>query len=295
MVSINDSLRRITQGNLEEQASADGSTEMIQISEGINATVASLKDYMRRTQEQVEKDLRFATQIQLSTLPSAPLNVDAVDMGVAMFAAKHVGGDFYDYYMYNDDTLVFLSADVSGKSIPGAMFMMRAKAQVKAMVEAGHPVEEAISLASNDLCVDNEANMFVTLWMGYLTLSTGQIKYVNAGHNPPLIRKADGQFEYIRTKTNLVMAAFEDAPYRAQELQLNPGDMLVLYTDGVTEQINGSTEQFGERRLQDYLNSLPSDVNPTALCTGIYDTVMEFAGGADQFDDISAVALRFKG
>ena len=155
-----------------------------------------------------------------------------------MIAAKEVGGDFYDFYKLNDTTVAFLAADVSGKGIPAAMFMMTAKTIIKDLAESGMAVNEIFTKANEKLCENNESGMFVTAWMGILDLTTGNVQFANAGHNPPLLKRANGDFEYLKTRAGFVLAGMEDIRYRAGEITLNQGDRLFLYTDGVPEATN---------------------------------------------------------
>jgi sigma-B regulation protein RsbU (phosphoserine phosphatase) len=211
-----------------------------------------------------------------------------------MIAAKEVGGDFYDFYKLNENTVAFLVADVSGKGIPAAMFMMNAKSTIKRYAERGLEVHEILEEANNALCEGNEAEMFVTAWMGILNLETGLLTFGNAGHNPPLLRHKDGTFEYLRSKPNLALAMMDGVPYKKHEIQLNPGDMLYLYTDGVTEATNAQIELFGEARLQDALNE-KEDATAEDRCKRILADIDAFVGEAEQFDDITMLSVNYYG
>jgi len=208
-----------------------------------------------------------------------------------MDTAKEVGGDFYDFYLLGEDKLAFLVADVSGKGIPAAMFMMTSKTLLKDFAEGGMEVNEVFTRANAKLCEGNEAGMFVTAWMGVLDLKTGLLTYANAGHNPPLLRHKGGDFEYLRTRPNFILAGMDGVRYKKHELQLRPGDEIYLYTDGVTEAQNLQQELFGEDRLLAGLNGckgLPVD----AICKKIKADVDAFAGDADQFDDITMLCVK---
>ena len=209
-------------------------------------------------------------------------------------SAKEVGGDFYDFYLLNEDTLGILIADVSGKGIPAAMMMMQAKTLISSLANSGINVDEVFTRANDTLCEHNDANMFVTAWMGILNLRTGLMTYVNAGHNPPLMRRNDGQFAYLKSPAGFVLAGWEGFQYRRQELQLAPGDQLYLYTDGVTEATDLQESLFGEEKLLAALNEYEGN-EPQAMCDKVKQDVDRFVGEAPQFDDITMLSLTYKG
>ena len=295
--SINVSLSRITGGDLDERVNVGGSEEFSALSEDINATVATLKRYITDAEKRVDQELEFARTIQRAALPSVfPPYPNRKDFAIYACTdpAREVGGDFYDFYLLNDRTLAFLVADVSGKEIPAALFMMQAKTLLKSLAESGLPVEEILNQANDKLCQGNEANMFVTVWMGILDLGTGVLRYANAGHNPPLLRRAGGSFALLNTPGGLVLAGMEGITYRAQTLQLQPGDVLYLYTDGVTEAADAKEELFGTQRLQDALNRVIGS-DPEALCNAVLKQVDRFVGDAPQFDDITMLSVLYIG
>ncbi len=211
-----------------------------------------------------------------------------------MDPAKEVGGDFYDFYITQSDTLHFLIADVSGKGIPAAMFMMRAKTELKSLTEADIPLAEVFTNGNEALCEGNDAGMFVTAWQGSVDLQNGILHYVNAGHNPPLVRHGDGKFEYLRSKAGFVLAGMDGVRYKTQEWQLEKGDVIFLYTDGVTEATNASTELFGEERLLEAINR-SEFTSMEELCAIMKKEVDAFVGDAPQFDDITMLAFRYIG
>ena len=211
-----------------------------------------------------------------------------------MDAAKEVGGDFYDYYLLGEDKLAILIADVSGKGIPAAMFMMTAKTLIKSLAEAGYEVDEILTLANKKLCENNDADMFVTVWIGILDLNTGKLEFANAGHNPPLIRQNGEDFEFLKARAGLVLAGMDGIKYRKNEIQLSAGDEIYLYTDGVTEAVDKNNNLYGEVRLQNFLNN-NKGTDAQKLCTLVKENVDSFAGEVPQFDDITMLFLRFKG
>ena len=289
---VNDGLRAITAGNLDTVINVRAYKEFSELSDDVNATVSTLKRYIHEAEERIDQELEFARQIQHSALPGVFPTRRDFDLYAAMHAAKEVGGDFYDFYLLDRYTLVFLIADVAGKGIPAAMFMMRAKTLLKDSTESGRPVDEVFTHANRKLCDGNDTGMFLTAWMGKLDLRTGRLDYVNAGHNPPLLRRRNGQFEYLRTKPNFILAGMEETRYRTQTLLLHPGDALYLYTDGVTEAANERNELFGEARLMQALSQMEQGADVKKICAGVEDRVRKFTEGAPQSDDITMLCVR---
>ena len=234
-------------------------------------------------------DLALARTIQMSALPSA----DGAFMERLEFSlraecrpAREVGGDFYDFFHMPGDRLAFLVADVSGKGIPGALFMMEAKNVLKNCLVEFADIAEAVTEANRRLCAENRAELFVTAWIGALDPKTGDFEYVNAGHNRPFLRRADGTVEKVMGKGGRFLGMFEDAAYRANALRLGPGDALYLYTDGITEAMNAKGEQFGERRLRAEIASRNRRIK---------DAVDEFVAGAEQSDDMTGLSVVWHG
>ena len=294
---INRSLTEITEGKLETVVNVRSHAEFDSLSNDINSTVDTLKRYIADAEARIDAELAFAKAIQHSALPSVfpPYpNRREFDIHATMYTAKEVGGDFYDFYFIDDDTLAFLVADVSGKGIPAAMFMMQSKTLLKSCAESGMPVEEIFTCANEKLCEGNDAGMFVTAWMGLLNTKTGRVLFANAGHNPPLVKQGDGGFTYLKTRAGFVLAGMEGIRYRKNELQLAPGDVIYLYTDGVTEATDAANALYGEERLRTLLEQNP-DLAPQALCDAVKEDVDAFVGEAPQFDDITMVCLRYNG
>ena len=210
-----------------------------------------------------------------------------------MIAAKEVGGDFYDFYKLNDTTVAFLAADVSGKGIPAAMFMMTAKTIIKDLAESGMAVNDIFTKANEKLCENNESGMFVTAWMGILDLTTGNLQFANAGHNPPLLKRANGDFEYLKMRAGFVLAGMDGVRYRASELTLCPGDRLFLYTDGVTEATNTESKLYGEDRLLNFMNQ-NAYAGAIEILPALKANIDEFVGEAPQFDDITMLMFDYK-
>ena len=290
---INDTLARITDGDLSVTVDVRSNAEFASLSDDINSTVATLKRYIADAAARIDKELEYAKQIQLSALPTNFPTGEDYSIYAQMIAAKEVGGDFYDFYKLNDKTVAFLAADVSGKGIPAAMFMMTAKTIIKDLAESGMAVNDIFTKANEKLCENNESGMFVTAWMGIMDLTTGNVKFANAGHNPPLLKRADGSFEYLKTRAGFVLAGMEGVRYRSGELTLNPGDRLFLYTDGVPEATNTENKLYGEDRLLAFMNQ-NAFVEATRLLPALKANIDEFVGEAPQFDDITMLMLDFK-
>lgn len=294
---INSSLAKITNGNLNEVVNVRSNEEFASLSDDINMTVDTLKHYIDEASRRVDQELEFAKNIQRSALPSVfPVFSKRKDLDIfaLMDPAKEVGGDFYDFYLTQNDTLNFLVADVSGKGIPAAMFMMRAKTELKSLMEAELKLSDVFTRGNAKLCEGNDAGMFVTVWQGCIDLATGIVQYANAGHNPPLVRHGNGTFEFLPTKAGFVLAGMEGVRYKTQELQLEPGDILYLYTDGVTEAMNEAQELYGNDRLRDVLNRAEFE-NMQELCMCVKSDLNAFVGDALQFDDITMVAFQYVG
>lgn len=304
MVKVNDALAQITDGNLDERIEVRDTYEFDTLSTDINATVDKLKEYIAEAEARIDADLVVAKAIQTSVLPNVfpPFpDMKQFELFASMQAAKEVGGDFYDFYMIGMDKLGFLIADVSGKSIPGAMFMMRGKAIIKSLVESGMPPADVFTIANKKLCEGNDAELFITAWMGYLDLKTGEVYVANAGHNPPVLIR-DGKAEYVRLKPGLVLAGMEGTIYKEHTLRLKKGDILYLYTDGVTEAMDAEDKLYGEERLLNLLSfgdnyPAPAGENGAAgaVCDLVKADIDSFVKGAEQSDDITMLCIRYLG
>jgi len=244
--------------------------------------------------QRISAELNVATEIQTSMLPSifpAFTDREEFDIYASMQPAKEVGGDFYDFFAIDEDHLAVVIADVSGKGVPAALFMVIAKTLIKNHTQAGLTPAEVFTVVNAQLCENNDVGMFVTAWMGVLEISTHHLICVNAGHNPPLLKKAAGSFEYLKLQSSFVLGGMENIKYQQVEMQLANGDELYLYTDGVTEATNTIDELYGEERLQSVLNS-NTELNPDELLSTIKKDIESFVNGAPQFDDITMVALK---
>lgn len=297
MAKINRSLAKITSGNLDTVVDVRTNEEFASLSDDINSTVLTLKRYIAEAAARIDKELEFAKTIQHSAIPTVfppyPGHSE-FDIYAAMDTAKEVGGDFYDFYFVGENKLGFLIADVSGKGIPAAMFMMTAKTIIKGYAESGKSVDEVFTIANEKLCESNEAGMFVTAWFGVLDLLTGKVEFVNAGHNPPLVRHKDSTFDYLKSKPSFVIAGMEGMKYRRNEFFLSSGDGIYLYTDGVTEATDSENRLYGEERLVMFLNTLHG-LSGEEICHAVKADVADFVGDAPQFDDITMLYLKYNG
>ena len=209
-----------------------------------------------------------------------------------MQPAREVGGDFYDFFWIDDDHLAFLIADVSGKGVPAALFMVIAKTIIKNHMMNGNSVEKVLELVNHQLCEGNEESFFVTAWLGILNIQTGLVEYANAGHNPPIHLHGDTG-TYVAGDTGLVLAAMDGMTYTKEQLQLEPGDRILLYTDGVTESVTGDMRAYGEERLLDMVKETRG-ICPQEAVVFIKKDIEEFVGEAEQFDDITMLLLELE-
>ncbi|WP_191397407.1 PP2C family protein-serine/threonine phosphatase [Flavonifractor sp. An306] len=259
--------------------------------------ISYIRSFMKITaeKERIGAELNVATQIQADMLPRifpAFPERQEFDIYATMNPAKEVGGDFYDFFLVDDDHLAVVIADVSGKGVPAALFMVIAKTLIKNHAQNKEAPGEVFTNTNEQLCEGNDAGLFVTAWMGVLQISTGHFVYVNAGHNPPLLRRAGGSFEWLKSRPGFVLAGMEGVRYRENEMELAPGDVLYLYTDGVTEATDAHQQLFGEERLQTALNEQPM-LPVGQMLSKIKGCIDSFVGEAEQFDDITMLGLEY--
>ena len=255
------------------------------------------QENMIKEQERIVKELSTARQIQRSVLPHIfpPFPDRAeIDLFATMDPAKDVGGDFYDFYFIDEDHLCLVIADVSGKGIPAALFMMLSKRILEDLARQERTPSTILEKANDLLCDNNQAEMFVTVWLGILEISTGKLTAANAGHEFPAICKKGGSFELYKDTHGFVVGGMEGVHYKGYDLQLNPGDKLFVYTDGVPEATDGSGEMFGTDRMITALRSC-TDNTPEEILQGVKSAVDSFVGDAEQFDDLTMMCLEYKG
>ena len=245
--------------------------------------------------ESLKGDLAIASEIQQAILPRVfppfPEIADKLDIAASMTPAKDVGGDFYDLFRIDDERIGFVIADVSGKGIPAAIFMAVSRTLIRATGVRGGSPAECIAYSNKLLAAESVDCMFVTVFYGIININTGEINYCNAGHNPPYVLKHDGKVEPLPTMGDCMVGAIDGLPYHEATLQLEKGDALVMYTDGVTEAMNIDYQQFGEERLEETLEDVAMH-NCQEMVDAIKSDVAAFAGEAEQSDDITVLTLK---
>ena len=244
-----------------------------------------------------ERDLALATRIQADMLPNifpAFPEKEEFDIHASMNPAKEVGGDFYDFFFVDENHLGIVMADVSGKGVPAALFMMISMTLIKNNALSGKSPSVVLEDTNNQICANNREEMFVTAWFGVLDIESGKLVAANAGHEFPIIKSPNGKFEIYKDKHGFVIGGMEGMKYQEYESYLKPGSMLFLYTDGVPEATNSQNEQFGVERTVEALNDNP-DRSPEEMLKAVYDSVNEFVGDAPQFDDLTMLCVKYNG
>ncbi|MGN0596309.1 MAG: SpoIIE family protein phosphatase [Ruminiclostridium sp.] len=267
----------------------------ISMAEDIESYVENLQS-VTAEKERINAELSLASNIQAHMLPCifpAFPEHSEFDVFATMTPAKEVGGDFYDFFMVDESNVATVIADVSGKGVPAALFMVIAKTLIKNYAQSGIEPSEVFTTVNRLLCEGNDAGLFVTAWMGVLNINTGKLTYVNAGHNPPLLRQEGGSFDFLRSRPGFVLAGIDTMKYKQNELFLKPGDRLFLYTDGVTEAKNAARKLYGEERLKSYING-NADSRAEDILHGLKADIDGFAGETPQFDDMTMLMLDFR-
>lgn len=247
--------------------------------------------------ERIGAELNIATKIQADMLPNifpAFPEREEFDIYASMSPAKEVGGDFYDFFMVDDDHLAMVMADVSGKGVPAALFMVISKTVLKNYAQNGLSAKAVLEETNNSLCENNEADMFVTVWIGILEISTGKLICSNAGHEYPAICRKGGQYELFKDKHGFVLAGMKNTKQHEYEITLEPGDKIFLYTDGVPEATNAEEVLYETKRMIPALNTVIT-ANPKATLAAVKEDIDLFVGEAEQFDDITMMCLQYKG
>ncbi|MCR5054400.1 MAG: SpoIIE family protein phosphatase [Lachnospiraceae bacterium] len=290
---INESLGKITNGDLSEHVEVRNSSEFASLSDDINQTVDTLKSYIDAAEKRIEQELILARTIQESALPQNFEFSGRKDFEIhaTMKAAKTVGGDFYDFFFADKNKIALVIADVSGKGIPASLFMMKSKTAIRGFAESGDSPSEILYKANNVLCDGNDAMMFVTAWIGILDLDTGDMKCANAGHEFPVIRRAGGSYELFKEPHSLPLGAMEEIRGEEYYLHLDPEDILFVYTDGVPEAQDLDNVQYGTDRLLSVLNGTEGYTMAERL-KAVDDDIALFKGKADQFDDITMLGFK---
>jgi len=247
--------------------------------------------------ERISMELDMAQRIQASMIPSIfPAFPDRkeFDIFASVEPAKGVGGDFYDFFLVDENHLCMIMADVSGKGIPAALFMMACKIILQSVAMLGNSPATILKKANEAVCSNNKEGMFVTVWVGILELSTGKMVAANAGHEFPIVKRAEGPFEIYKDHHGIVVGAFEGVDYTEYELDLKAGDKIFLYTDGVPEATNGTMEMFGLENTVKALN-IDSSASPSKILNNVRSSIAEFVEDAEQFDDLTMLCCEYKG
>ena len=247
--------------------------------------------------ERISTELSLATRIQAAFIPHLfPPFPDRPEFALyaTMDPAKEVGGDFYDFFLIDEDHLGLVMADVSGKGVPAALFMMASKIILQSCAMLGQGPAAILTKTNEAICSNNQEGMFVTVWLGILEISTGKLRAANAGHEYPVLKPADGDFALLKDKHGFVIGGMSGVRYREYELQLTPGDKLFVYTDGVPEASNARNELFGPERMLSALNERP-DGTPEDILAAVRRAVDGFVQEAEQFDDLTMLCLEYKG
>lgn len=295
LTQVNGSLGKITGGELNEVVNVRSSSEFASLSNDINRTVDALKGYIAAAKKTLERELDLARIIQDAALPkNFTFKRNDFELYALMDPAKEIGGDFYDFFFVSVNQLALVIADVSGKGIPAALFMMRAKTAIRSLAVSGSAPDEILYKANSTLCEGNDAEMFVTAWLGIIDLTTGRMRCANAGHEYPVLMRADGDYELFKDKHGLALAAMEGVRFRTYELEMYPGDRLVVYTDGVPEAIDPREAQYGTDRLLAKLNTMKTWRMAEAL-PALRQDVSDYADTAEQFDDITILGFTYNG
>ena len=245
----------------------------------------------------IETELTMASSIQSDMLPSIyPAFPERPEMDIyaSMDPAKEVGGDFYDFFLVDDDHLCLVIADVSGKGVPAALFMMASKIILANNAMLGKSPAQILTDANNAICSNNREEMFVTVWLGILELSTGKLTAANAGHEYPVIQNSGKKFELLKDKHGFVVGGMEGIRYKQYELQMEPGSKLFIYTDGVPEATNAKKELYGTDRMLEALNE-DTSLSPKNILTQVRQSVDKFVKNAEQFDDLTMLCIEYKG
>ena len=277
--------------------------EIEALGQSFNYMMERLEDYIKdltvvtAEKERIGAELNVATQIQSSMLPCifpAFPDRDELDIYATMTPAKEVGGDFYDFFMVDERHVAIVIADVSGKGVPAALFMVIGKTLIKDHTQPGRDLGEVFTEVNNILCESNDNGMFITAFEGVLDLVTGEFRYANAGHEMPFIYRKDGGYEAYKIRPGFVLAGMENIKYKEQKIQLNIGDKIFQYTDGVTEATDKDNQLYGMDWLHKVLNEKCLDCNPEQTLKLVKEDIDAFVGDNDQFDDITMLCLEYK-
>ncbi|MDR0433937.1 MAG: SpoIIE family protein phosphatase [Gracilibacteraceae bacterium] len=304
IVKLNRGVQEVSEGNLDAVIAVEGKDEIGQLARAFNAMTQRLKEHIRNLsaataeKERIAAELNIAAKIQSGMLPVMPPFPDRTDFDLyaLMHPAKEVGGDFYDFFLADETHLGVVVADVAGKSVPAAMFMIVAKTLLRNQMRLEADLEKAFFAVNNQLADRNEEAMFVTAFAGLLDTDTGWFTYVNAGHVPPALRRGSQPFVRLQTEPGFVLGGLENIAYTAARVRLQPGDLIFMYTDGVSEASNRAGDLFSEQRVLADLNAcVPPGAGATSCVEKIRAALTDFTEGAEQTDDVTMLVLRYLG
>ena len=300
---LTEKVRALQGENLDFEWEKTTDDEIQTLAESFGNMTERMKQYINEVttitaeKERIGAELNVATKIQADMLPNVfpPFpEHDEFDLYATMTPAKEVGGDFYDFFLIDDDHLALVMADVSGKGVPAALFMVIAKTLIKHRAMLGGTPSEVLDYVNEHLCEGNKAELFVTVWLAIIEISTGKGLAANAGHEHPAIRHADGKWELVIYKHSPAVAVMEGMKFKEHEFELKPGDSIYVYTDGVTEATDSNNELFGTDRMIEALDSCDKPDDPQALLETVKKSIDDFIGEAPQFDDITMLGLHYK-
>ena len=304
ILALNDGVQEVADGNLEREVVVKTGDELEHLASSFNIMTAQLRKHIEEIarasaeRQRIDTELDIATRIQMSMLPNdfPPFRGrnDEFDLYAEVHPAKEVGGDFYDFFFIDDDHFAMIIADVSGKGIPAALFMAITKTIIKNHIQNGEDPSLALEIINRQLCDNNIMDMFVTVWLCVLEISSGRLLYINAGHNPPLVKRGDDGFTFLVSPPDLVLAGIEDTRYHTRETRLSAGDILFLYTDGIVEAVNADYKFYGKNRLRTFLDANAGQ-SIRQILSLLRADISAFTCGAEQSDDITMLAIRFYG
>ena len=302
--ALGASFDEISGGNIGKTAPiAAGEAEIQHLAGSFNAMTDRIHEYIYNLEaitaekERLSAELDLAAHMQERMLshkfPPFEGHEYLFDIYGEMHPAKEVAGDFYDFFYIDDDHFAFIIADVSGKGIPAALFMIVTKTSLKNMLQSGYSIERAVEKVNQQTCDNNDAGMFITSWIGILELSSGKLEFINAGHNPPLLSMNKKPFVYVISKPDIVIGAVRETRYTRREIYIKHGDILFLYTDGITEAFDIHKNMFGSERLKKVMRSIPP-ADFKSMFRHIKEFLDTWTGGAEQADDITMLAIQLR-
>lgn len=300
---LTEDVAKIDGGNLDYRIELATGDEVEDLGNAFNHMSAQIQEYIKNLSAAMTEKERIRTEIEVASRLQADMLPDAADafadreefsLYATMTPAKGVGGDFYDFFLLDEDHLALIMADVSGKGVPAALFMVVSRTLLRSCLKKDIPLSQVLWAVNNSLCENNKNSMFVTAWIGVLTISTGMLAFVNAGHCRPLIKSADGSCEYETAGKGFVLAGMENTEYVENRIRLKKGDRLLLYTDGVTEATGPEDKLYGEERLKEFVKALPKLGGKECLFR-IWEDINRFQKDREQFDDITMLTVDYKG